>query len=917
MNNRFYRASLLSLALSSTLFGGPLQAVERSVAYTYNALGLVETVNGPRTDVADITTYAYDAQGHLTTVTNALGQVTTLANFDVLGNPQTLTDPNGVVSTLTYTPQGWLSGVTRGGFTTTYAYNAVGDITQLTQGDGSSLTYTWDDARRLVAVTNNLGDKVEYDLDAMGNRTAQRLKDASNNLTQQHQWVYDELGRLLRSVGAAGQNNRQQYDLNDNPTVNTNPNNNANNQAYDALNRLVKNTDPLNGITGYEYDAQDNLTKVQDPRGVTTRYQYDGLGNLTQQISPDTGTSVFVHDAAGNVTQKTDARGVVTTYTYDALNRLTARRYPTKPALDVTYAYDMTAEGNKGIGHLTALLDSSGLIGFMYDDRGNLVSQSRSVKVNNVDRYENLAYGYDGANRLSGIGYPGFVVTYPRNAAGQVTGVSLTIGNQTPTTIASNISYLPFGPLKSLTWGNGIQLTRQYDQDYQLTQQNVGSWQSTYSFDANGNIKSHANSLFGPTNYNYDALDRLTQEQTATRRKTYAYDATGNRKSRYGYTTTNGVEVQSATQLLYYATDSNRMTKDANIPVVMDATGNSLQRSSSRVHVYDEQGRLSQVLNPTALYADFLYNALGQRTLKRTYLTSGALDFTITHVYGADGQLLGQVRYNNLGKKSSAQYWIWLDGMPLAEVEFKYNTGTGAVTSTSQYYLHSDHLNTPRLATNQAQTLLWSWDSDAFGLGNPNGDPDGDGVVVDIPLRFPGQIFEAYSNLNYNYFRDYDPNTGRYVQSDPIGLDGGLNTYAYVGGNPIIYLDEFGLSKTNGKHANKGSPMSVGDLNKNSSPAEVESAIRDAEAAGKTEHAKALKGLLKVIKRIKGISPTGVIEDILENICIEHPEEPMCRFVNPDYGVDWCEFSPNESKAPISSWGSVKRPNIIDLGRLE
>jgi RHS repeat-associated protein len=183
--------------------------------------------------------------------------------------------------------------------------------------------------------------------------------------------------------------------------------------------------------------------------------------------------------------------------------------------------------------------------------------------------------------------------------------------------------------------------------------------------------------------------------------------------------------------------------------------------------------------------------------------------------------------------------------MPLAEVEFKYNS-TGAITSTGKYYLHSDHLNTPRLATNQAQALLWSWDSDAFGLGTPNTDVDGDGVSLDIPLRFPGQVFEAYSNLNYNYFRDYDPNTGRYVQSDPIGLDGGLNTYGYVGANPIIYIDEFGLSKTNGKHANKSSPMNVGDLNKNSSPSDVEKAIRDAEAAGKTEHARALKGLLKV-----------------------------------------------------------------------
>jgi RHS repeat-associated protein len=136
--------------------------------------------------------------------------------------------------------------------------------------------------------------------------------------------------------------------------------------------------------------------------------------------------------------------------------------------------------------------------------------------------------------------------------------------------------------------------------------------------------------------------------------------------------------------------------------------------------------------------------------------------------------------------------------MPLAEVEFKYNSA-GAITSTGKYYLHSDHLNTPRLATNQAQALLWSWDSDAFGLGTPNTDVDGDGVLLDIPLRFPGQVFEAYSNLNYNYFRDYEPNTGRYVQSDPIGLEGGLNTYGYVEGNPLAFADPYGLASCDEK----------------------------------------------------------------------------------------------------------------------
>ena len=800
MNKHLYRASLLSLALSSALGASLTHAAERSWAYTYTALGLIETADGPRTDVSDITRYAYDAQGHLTSVTNALGHVTTLSNFDALGHPQTVVDANSVSSSLTYAPQGWLASISTAGSVTSFEHNAVGDITQVTRGDGSSLTYTWDDARRLTAITNNLGEKVEYSLDLMGNRTAQRLKDASNNLTKQNTWVYDELGRLLKSVGAGNQTHKQAYDLNDNPTVSTAPLStdplDVNTKAYDALNRLVQNTDRMKGVTSYEYDGQDNLTQVKDPRNVTTNYQYDGLGNLTQLSSPDSGVSTYVHDAAGNVTQKTDARGVVTLYQYDALNRLTKRTYPANPALNVTYAYDMTTGGNFGIGRLTALQDSGGLIGYRYDARGNLLQQARSLTVATLPKDELLNYAYDNANQLTGIGYPGgFSVTYPRNSAGQVTGVNLTIGSAPASSIASNLSYLPFGPLKSLTWGNGIQLNRQYDQDYQLTEQVLGSWKSTYSFDANGNIRGREHSLFGNLNYSYDALDRLTEEKAAATRKAYSYDATGNRKTRLSYTTTAGVEKKVATQTLVTAPDSNRLQKNGSTVLTLDAAGNTLTQSTSRTYIYNEQGRLSGVRNPTNPYANYSYNALGQRTLKRVYSSTNPAtpSATYSYLYGADGQLLGQVKYGSTGKKTLAQYWIWLDGLPLAGIEQKF-ASNGSVASSNTYYLHNDHLNTPRQATDASQKLLWSWNSDAFGVGTANGDVDGDGIVLDMPLRFPGQQFDGHSGLNYNYFRDYDPNTGRYVESDPIGLGGGLNTYGYVMGNPLSRIDFWGLA---------------------------------------------------------------------------------------------------------------------------
>ena len=828
MNLFVKRAGLLSLALAGTFAWSSVHAAERNWSYTYNSLGLIESADGPRTNVQDITTYAYDANGRLTTVTNAFGHITQLSNFDSYGNPQTLIDANGVTTSLSYTPQGWLASVTTAGSTTSFEHDAIGLITQVTRGDGSWLAYTWDGARRLTQITNSLGEAIEYSLDAMGNRTAQHLKDAGGNLSQQQSWVYDELGRLLRSVGAGGQTSAYQYDLNDNPTVSTNPKQHSHTQAYDALDRLVSNTDPLNGVSALAYDAQDNLTQVQDPRGVTTQYQYDGLGNLIQQISPDSGTTTFSHDAAGNVISKTDARGVVTTYSYDALNRLIAKRYPANPALNIQYHYDMTADGNKGIGRLTAVQDASGVLGYSYDERGNLVGQLRSVALSSGDHYDSLGYAYDGANQLTRIDYPmGFSVLYARNAAGQVSQVLMQVGSGQPFAVAGNISYLPFGPLKSLTWGNGISLNRSYDQDYRLTQQDVAVWNSTYGYDANSNITNLNSSLLGELSYSYDALDRLTAEQRADRQQSYSYDAVGNRTGKIITPIIDGEAQTSSSQSYQYAADSNRLTQIDAQAVTSDAAGNLIQDRSNRELSYDEQGRLVSVSFAGSLpgilgkamgpgnsqgkgksaqaldavrrrfsqqagssLVEFRYNALGQRTHKIS------AQGTTTFLYGPDGQLLGEQLFNNQGAKVSGQYYIWLDSMPLGGVSVQYST-TGSISNTTPFYLHVDHLNTPRLATNQVQQTVWQWQSDAFGVGQASGS-------LAINLRFPGQYFDQETGLHYNYFRDYDPETGRYVESDPIGLNGGLNTYAYVGSNPVGLVDPNGLSPTAGAGAAGG-----------------------------------------------------------------------------------------------------------------
>jgi RHS repeat-associated protein len=123
---------------------------------------------------------------------------------------------------------------------------------------------------------------------------------------------------------------------------------------------------------------------------------------------------------------------------------------------------------------------------------------------------------------------------------------------------------------------------------------------------------------------------------------------------------------------------------------------------------------------------------------------------------------------------------------------------------------HADHLNTPRLVADATGTTVWRWDqAEPFGNNPADEDPDGDSIAFDLPLRLPGQRYDAETGLHYNYFRDYDPSLGRFGESDPIGLDGGLNTYAYVYGRPLKLFDKRGLDPMT---CMLGGPCDPGDI---------------------------------------------------------------------------------------------------------
>jgi len=178
-------------------------------------------------------------------------------------------------------------------------------------------------------------------------------------------------------------------------------------------------------------------------------------------------------------------------------------------------------------------------------------------------------------------------------------------------------------------------------------------------------------------------------------------------------------------------------------------------------------------LTKSGLTTTYQYDAGGQRVHKEH--SAGLRDF----VYDQQGHLLGE--YNASGV---VQEFVWLGDMPVAVI-------AGSVASPLPLLVYADHLNAPRVLVDKTDAARWRWISEPFGTTQPEQAPAGLSPIT-FNLRFPGQYYDSESGLSYNYFRDYDATTGRYVQSDPIGLAGGINTHAYVNGNPLSFSDPTG-----------------------------------------------------------------------------------------------------------------------------
>jgi RHS repeat-associated protein len=792
-------------------------ALGRITSYTYNGFGQVTSVTDPE---GHTTNSIYDTAGNLISIIDASGAITEYEH-NAAGNVTAIIKPGGQRTTFAYDDYGNLLSTTDSiGLTIGFTYDNVGNLMSRTDANGATTMYAYDNVSRLLQITDHEGHVTSFTYDANGNRRA--ITDAIGNTTtidydvrnnpirmtdplgkattygytfggcpscggnggdllasmtdpngHTISYEYDLFGRRKKVIDPMGHATSFAYNAVGNLLTKTDASGRVTIFAYDPLRRLTAQTDPLSGIASFGYLPSGWLDNVVDPAGNLTRYAYDNTGRVTQVLSPDTGTTSYSYNSDGTLAGKTDANGTAVTYSYDNAARLTGISFP-DPSENITFTYD-SLSSTYGQGRLTEMIDPSGTTIYHYDAFGRETEEERTV----LGVSYMTSYAYDNVGKLTAMTYPsGRVVTYDRDALGRVTSVSATM--EQTIALANGFAYDNVGNLSSVSLGNGLVSSWTYDAANRMATMTVtGAVNISYAYDNVGNVTGITDVLRPPSTkaYAYDPLDRLAQATGPWNLLSYTYDPNGNRLSQQ-----NG-------PLITYTYQANRLATVTNGGVATyqyDLAGD-ITSDGTKAFVYDQNQRLIEVHQGSNIAGEYFYDGKGRRVIKIANTT----DTTVFH-YDQRGRLIGETDESG----ALVAEYVWIGDRPLAMVR---RAGINEAT----YYFHADHLNAPLKMTDGNGAVVWDVEFDPFGNELAGGIK-----TVENNLRFPGQYFDQETGLHQNYFRDYDPKTGRYILADPIGLRGGLNLYAYVENNPIVFFDPFGLLRYNTTDTSKTGKLS-------------------------------------------------------------------------------------------------------------
>lgn len=773
----------LAMAINVTLADGVHEAKSQT---TYDASGRVLSSINP---LGASQINEYDASGQLQASVDELGQRTQFVN-DSQGNTQSITVPGGGLATFSYDlnnnetshtdPAGQvvrrefdaLNRVTAIIFADDTPndpndnprqrteYDALGRVTASIDERGNRQEFIYDDAHGRTIERNALGQDTIKIYDQAG-----RLISVTDPLGHTTRYELDALGRTVQTIYADGTSTSVTYDPVGPETISSSMDQlgRTTHFEYDALAHLTAVIDPMGQRTEYTYDEMGNRTSWKDANGHVTRFEFDLAGRRTAVVLPSGDRSQVVYDSAGRPVRTVDFNGAATTYDYDTFGRRSAVHFA--DGKSETYTYTMT-------GLVDTVTNEIGTSRYQYDSRGREVS--RTDPDGSVIRY-----AYDAAgNRISTTASAG-TVAYTFDALNRLATVTDADGK------ATSYEYDAVGRLSRTTLPNGLTENRSYDVVNHLTEISTvsaggGVADLRYTLDAAGETTGLQELNGRNVRYSYDLLGRLVREQAddpvlAPRTIDYVYDAVGNRLTRDD-------SIEGLTSYLYDANDRVLTTTLAGqtTQYTYDKNGNNLSRVKNAVdQVFNHFDARNRLIAAEAT------DAAGTHHLQYGYNSAGIRVAAI-----ADG-----VETRSLIDTSGTYPQVVLEYRPSGLVVASYVRGIDLISQKSAgatLYTGADELGTTRFLTDALGVVTDRYLYDSFGRLLQHSGNSGNEFL------FTGELRDSLLGLDYLRARYYDPNLGRFVGRDPAAgvpeSPMSLNRYLYANANPLEFKDPTGRS---------------------------------------------------------------------------------------------------------------------------
>jgi RHS repeat-associated protein len=733
-----------------------------SVAIEYKVPGRITKVTNAN---GGVWTYLFDAFGNLAEVQDPIGGTrkflrdetgrltqeldqnlnVTRFQYDRAGEAVAKIDPLGNRISLPEDPNARVSGADRvAANPAEYEYGRLIDVRQIrlpNRVDVESLPLIRE-TKKLIAVSAEVESAADrsFTVPPLG---AQWWPDPEQGR------IFNDLGKLVQQRDEFGRLRLWSYDASGNPAEHLDFDGGKWSYDHGSWHFLLGVADPLGAKTRFGYTPSGEVASCLDPGGTLSEYRYDLNDHLIEVRRHGAVRETYKRDAAGNLLAKYAANGRELLRFEIGPGNLRAKR-TLASGDEHSFEYDKS-------GRYLLAVTKKDSAEFGYDALGNRLSDKRNGR--------GVVYRFQASGQpTQWVFFDRFVTRYDRQEED-----ILVITD--PGVKTHEIRFRCHG-LVERKFSNGSQELIQYDRlgrcFLKSTERVDGRiWNRCYEWSGEGELRQVRDNRHGDIRHEYDVAHRLQRRFANGGTEEYQFDAAGNLIRQPGL---NEVTLQ----------EGNRLSTVNGLSVRYNDRNHIVERQTAVGQVrytYDSRDQLIRVDNPYGQW-EAEYDALGRRT-RKTWAGQ-----TTEFFWSAD-QLIAEIA--PLGR---LRLYVYADPLALTPLLFlDYDSVDAAPESCRRYFVFADQIGTPCLIEDEKGTEVWRARIEPFGRAEvvPSAN-------VEFNLRFPGHYFDAELSLHYNRFRYYDPSLGRYLQSDPWGIAGGTNIYAYRA-NPLLHVDVRGMGE--------------------------------------------------------------------------------------------------------------------------